>query len=134
MITKTILGITVLICLCLTPPAAAADPLEDSFDLQRRQMVEDQLKPRGIKDQRVLDAMLKVKRHLFRLKSLQALVAGAELHSPDNPDQACGKVVSGAPSPAGGWEALAVVQSNFAENLHLGSREGPKVEAAAVNL
>jgi len=75
----------------------------------------------------------KVKRHLFRLKSLQALVAGAELHSPDNPDQACGKVVSGAPSPAGGWEALAVVQSNFAENLHIGSREGPKVEAAAVN-
>ena len=65
MITKTILGITVLFCLCLTTPAAASDPLEDSFDLRHRQMVEEQLKPRGIKDQRVLAAMLKVKRHLF---------------------------------------------------------------------
>ncbi len=75
----------------------------------------------------------KVKRHLFRVKSDQALLAGTDLHSPDNPDQASGMIVSGAPSPAGGFEALAVVQSNFAENLHLGSREGPKIEAVAVN-
>jgi hypothetical protein len=47
--------------------------------------------------------------------------------------QYCGKVVSGAPSPAGGYEALAVVQANFAGNLHLGSRDGPKIEAVAVN-
>ena len=38
-----------------------------------------------------------------------------------------------APSPAGGFEALAVVQSNFAGNVRLGSLEGPEVEAAAVN-
>jgi len=75
----------------------------------------------------------KVKRHLYRVTSDQALVAGTDLHSPDNPDQACGKIVSGAPSPAGGFEALAVVQSNFAGNLHLGTREGPKIEAVAVN-
>ena len=75
----------------------------------------------------------KVKRHLFRVKSDQALVAGTDLHSPDNPDQASGMIVSGAPSPTGGFEALAVVQSNFAENLHLGSREGPKIQAVAVN-
>ena len=75
----------------------------------------------------------KVKRHLFRVRSDQPLPAGTDLHSPDNPDQACGKIVSGAPSPAGGFEALAVVQSNFASNLHLGSREGPKIEAVAVN-
>lgn len=75
----------------------------------------------------------KVKRHLFRLSSQQALQAGDELHSPDNPDQACGKVMTAAPSPAGGYEALAVVQSNFANNVHLGSREGPQVQAAAVN-
>ena len=75
----------------------------------------------------------KVKRHLYRVTSDQALVAGIDLHSPDNPDQACGKIVSGAPSPAGGYEALAVVQSNFAGNLHLGSREGPQIEAVAVN-
>jgi folate-binding protein YgfZ len=75
----------------------------------------------------------KVKRHLYRVSSDQVLAAGADLHSPDNPDQACGKIVSGAPSPNGGYEALAVVQSNFAGNLHLGSREGPKIEAVAVN-
>ena len=75
----------------------------------------------------------KVKRHLFRVRSEQPLPAGSDLHSPDKPDQACGKIVSGAPAPGGGFEALAVVQSNFASNLHLGSREGPKIEAVAVN-
>lgn len=75
----------------------------------------------------------KVKRHLFRVKGEQVLVPGTDLHSPDNPDTASGMIVSGAPSPAGGYEALAVVQSNFADNLRLGSREGPKIEAVAVN-
>ncbi len=75
----------------------------------------------------------KVKRHLYRVRSDQALAAGTDLHSPDNPDQTCGMIVSGAPSPTGGYEALAVVQSNFADNLHLGSREGPRIEAVAVN-
>ncbi len=75
----------------------------------------------------------KVKRHLFRVKGEQVLLPGTDLHSPDNPDTASGMIVSGAPSPAGGYEALAVVQSNFADNLRLGSREGPKIEAVAVN-
>jgi folate-binding protein YgfZ len=75
----------------------------------------------------------KVKRHLYRINSEQALKAGDHLYSPENPDQACGMVVSAAPSPAGGFEALAVVQSNFAENVHLGSREGAQVQAVAVN-
>ena len=75
----------------------------------------------------------KVKRHLYRLVSATDLEAGDELHSPDNPDQACGKIVTGAPSPAGGFEALAVVQSNFAENVRLGGRDGPPVQATAIN-
>lgn len=75
----------------------------------------------------------KVKRHLYRLKSNECLQAGDDLHSPDNPDQTCGKIVSAAPSPAGGFEALAVVQSNFADNLHLGSLTGPLLQASAVN-
>jgi tRNA-modifying protein YgfZ len=75
----------------------------------------------------------KVKRHLYRLNCSQVLNAGDALHSPDNPDQACGMVMTAAPSPAGGYEALAVVQSNFSTNVHLGSREGPQVQAAAVN-
>jgi folate-binding protein YgfZ len=75
----------------------------------------------------------KVKRHLYRLKSDVAMPPGTDLHSPDNPDQACGMIVTGAPSPSGGFVALAVVQSNFASNVHLGSREGPLLEAVAVN-
>ena len=38
---------------------------ETLFAGKRRQMVENQIKDRGVKDLRVLDAMLKVKRHLF---------------------------------------------------------------------
>ena len=75
----------------------------------------------------------KVKRHLFRLRSNSPLAAGQHLHSPDNPDQSCGTVMTVAPSPAGGFDALAVVQSNFAGNVRLGSLEGPVVEAVAVN-
>ncbi|PKO92389.1 MAG: folate-binding protein [Betaproteobacteria bacterium HGW-Betaproteobacteria-10] len=75
----------------------------------------------------------KVKRHLYRLKSEHTLKAGDSLHSPDNPDQSCGMVMTAAPSPSGGYEALAVVQSNFSTNVHLGTREGPLVQAAAVN-
>lgn len=75
----------------------------------------------------------KVKRHLYRVESDEPLQAGDDLFSPENPDQAAGKIVSAAPSPAGGYTALAVVQFNFAESLHLGSREGPRIAAAAVN-
>lgn len=75
----------------------------------------------------------KVKRHLYRLSGNTPLQAGDELFSPDNLDQASGKVMSAAPAPDGGFAALAVIQSNFAANLRLGSREGPPVEAVAVN-
>jgi len=75
----------------------------------------------------------KVKRHLYRLSSPQATVAGADLFSPGNPDQACGKVVSVAPSPAGGFVGLAVIQSNFAEDVRLESREGPAIQVSAVH-
>ena len=75
----------------------------------------------------------KVKRHLYRVRCDAPLAPGADLLSPENPDQAAGKILSASPSPAGGFEALAVVQSNFASSLHLGSREGPKVESVAVN-
>lgn len=75
----------------------------------------------------------KVKRHLYRLHSAQPLQAGDNLYAPDYPDQASGMVMSAAPSPVGGYEALAVVQSNYSTDVRLGSREGPAVQAAAVN-
>ncbi|MFV1951791.1 MAG: protein-L-isoaspartate O-methyltransferase, partial [Nitrospinota bacterium] len=37
----------------------------DIYGRARQRMVETQLIPRGIKDQRVINAMLKVPRHLF---------------------------------------------------------------------
>lgn len=39
--------------------------MEDLYRVARERMVEDQIKARGIKDQKVIDAMLKVPRHLF---------------------------------------------------------------------
>jgi tRNA-modifying protein YgfZ len=75
----------------------------------------------------------KVKRHLFRVTSAQALAAGDELHSPEYPDQESGRIVIAAPSPGGGYEALAVVQSNFAHDLHLGDRSGPLLAATALH-
>ncbi len=75
----------------------------------------------------------KVKRHLFRVTSEVPMQAGDDLLSPDNPDQASGKIMTAAPSPKGGFEGLAVIQSNFAENICLGSREGPRLQAAAVH-
>lgn len=38
---------------------------EGTFDLQRKKMVKEQIRARGVKDQAVLEAMEKVPRHLF---------------------------------------------------------------------
>jgi protein-L-isoaspartate(D-aspartate) O-methyltransferase len=63
--TKFVLGLIIIPSLFLFPLIVQADSSETSFDQKRKQMVENQIKARGIKDLRVLDAMLKVKRHLF---------------------------------------------------------------------
>jgi protein-L-isoaspartate(D-aspartate) O-methyltransferase len=47
-----------------------------TFDIYRERMIEEQLIPRGIKDQRVLDAMRQVPRHLFVEDALQAHAYG----------------------------------------------------------
>lgn len=44
---------------------SACDTSDDSLTAKRQYMVEKQIKARGIKDKRVLSAMLKVERHLF---------------------------------------------------------------------
>jgi len=41
------------------------------YEKERRLMVENQLRPRGIKDERVLSAMENIRRHLFVRKDLQ---------------------------------------------------------------
>lgn len=46
---------------------SSQEPKDDDDILQRQQMVDFQIKGRGIKDKKVLDAMLKVERHKFVL-------------------------------------------------------------------
>lgn len=75
----------------------------------------------------------KVKRHLFRVSSSVALQAGDNLHSPEHPGQAIGKIVSVAPAPEGGFVALAVILSSYAESAHVGSEDGPLIKAEAVH-
>jgi protein-L-isoaspartate(D-aspartate) O-methyltransferase len=60
---KFVLSLTIIMSLLLSPLIVGAD--ETLFAQKRKQMVENQIKARGIKDLRVLDAMLNVKRHLF---------------------------------------------------------------------
>ena len=48
-----------------TPLSAGGQNEEDSFAQSRREMIEKDLRPRGIRDQRVLEAMSRVPRHLF---------------------------------------------------------------------
>lgn len=75
----------------------------------------------------------KVKRHLYRLTASEAMVAGDELFSVALPDQACGMVVTGATSPAGTFEALAVLMESAAEaGVCLRSRDGVAVSATPV--
>jgi protein-L-isoaspartate(D-aspartate) O-methyltransferase len=42
-----------------------ADYSEEGFYMRRKNMIDSQIKARGVSDERVLKAMLKVKRHLF---------------------------------------------------------------------
>jgi protein-L-isoaspartate(D-aspartate) O-methyltransferase len=49
-----------------------ASVLVINFEIARKRMVESQLLARGIKDQRVIDAMLKVPRHLFVQEAMAA--------------------------------------------------------------
>ena len=68
----------------------------------------------------------KVKRHLYRIHAANPLVAGASIFAPDSPDHPCGMVANAAPSPAGGYDALVVMQESFVEstNLTLGTPDG----------
>jgi protein-L-isoaspartate(D-aspartate) O-methyltransferase len=60
---KFVFSLIIIMSLFQLPLIAGAD--ETLFAEKRKQMVEKQIKAMEIKDMRVLDAMLKVKRHLF---------------------------------------------------------------------
>lgn len=69
----------------------------------------------------------KVKRHLYQIHSTAPLAAGASIYAPDSPEHPCGMVANAAPSPDGGYDALAVIQESFVEldGLSLGEVGGP---------
>lgn len=73
----------------------------------------------------------RVKRRMYRSHIENAApVSGAPLFAPETGEQACGTLVLVAPSPLGGHEALAVVQSNCFEagEVHLDSPDGPRLQ------
>ena len=72
----------------------------------------------------------KLKRRMYRVRvdSAQAPRPGDELYSPHSASgQGTGKVVSAAPAPEGGYEALVVIEIAAAESgeVHLGAPDGP---------
>ena len=60
-----------LLCAVASPSQAASE--EEAFTLKRHKMVKEQIEGRGVTNQRVLEVMRKVPRHLFVPASLQNL-------------------------------------------------------------
>ena len=72
----------------------------------------------------------KVKRHLYRIRADGVVAAGCALFSAQSPDpeHPCGMVANAAPSPDGGYDALAVIQETFASaDLELGRPGGQRI-------
>lgn len=71
----------------------------------------------------------KVKRRMYRAQLPQPLPPGTDVFTPESQGQHCGALVTVAPSPAGGYECLLVVQSSGAEagEIHVGTADGPRV-------
>lgn len=61
----------------------------------------------------------KVKRHLYRIHANAPIAAGTSIYPPETPEHPCGMVANAAPSPDGGFDALAVIQENFVEQSGL---------------
>jgi tRNA-modifying protein YgfZ len=72
----------------------------------------------------------KLKERLFlaHLRSDRLPAAGDPLYAPAFGEQACGTIVDAAPAPEGGVDVLAVVQIDAAQDMHLGSRDGPSLD------
>ena len=56
----------------------------------------------------------KLKRRMYGVHSQIPMTPGDEIFSPDVPGQATGMIVNAQPAPAGGWDALAVIQVSSA--------------------
>lgn len=72
----------------------------------------------------------KIKRRMYRAHLESGVpLAGAHLYAPETGEQSCGRVVNVAPSPQGGNEVLAVIQSTCADagEVHLDSPAGTRL-------
>lgn len=73
----------------------------------------------------------KLKKRMYRVQvpAGSAPAPGADLFTPQFGDQSAGKLVNVAPSPEGGFEALAVMQMSCAETgeVRLGRPDGPRL-------
>ncbi|SDH51219.1 YgfZ/GcvT domain-containing protein [Propionivibrio dicarboxylicus] len=58
----------------------------------------------------------KIKRHLYRLKIDAEVGAGSSIFHESSPESSCGTIASVAPSPVGGFVALAVIKENEVES------------------
>ncbi len=76
----------------------------------------------------------KVKRHLYRIHADLPVAAGTSIFSPESPEHPFGMVANAAPSPDGGYDALAVIQESFVElpGLSLGKSGGPGFSVLAI--
>ena len=72
----------------------------------------------------------KVKRRTYRARLATAAAPGTHVYAPETGDQHCGALVSVAPAPDGGFEALVCVQISAVEagELHVGSPSGERLE------
>lgn len=72
----------------------------------------------------------KVKRRMYRARAATPLTPGVELFSPETGSQHCGTLAVAAPTPAGGWECLAVIQNSAVATgeVHIGAPDGPRLE------
>ncbi|MFN3988321.1 MAG: YgfZ/GcvT domain-containing protein [Rhodocyclaceae bacterium] len=73
----------------------------------------------------------KLKKRMYRVgfDAPAAPMAGTDIYTPGFGEQSAGKLVNVAPGPAGGFEALAVMQMSCAEagEAHIGAPDGPPV-------
>ena len=77
----------------------------------------------------------KVKRHLYQLRATSAVAPGDSIYAPDDLEHPCGIIVNAAPSPDGGFAALAVLQESLAETTGLCVISGGlSTEVSAVQL
>ena len=74
----------------------------------------------------------KTKRRMHLAHSPESLFAGMPVYASNMGDQSAGDIVNAAPSPAGGWDALAVLHPEApGGSLHAGASAGPALDLRA---